>query len=548
MLASLSFIVAMFGTMLLIPPLMRVATRLNIVDLPDPRKVHAMPVPRIGGVAMIAVAAALILVWTPLTQAIRWYLVGVGIIAAFGIWDDRSELNYRLKFLGQLLAILCVVIGGGVVIHFVPFAGVDAVAAWISIPLTVFALLGITNAINLADGLDGLAGGTTFISIAVIAMLAVMANDNTLLLLCSAILGSIVGFLRFNSHPAVVFMGDAGSQFLGFSAGVLVIILTQQSNPAMSPVIPLLILGLPILDTLLVMGQRIYEGRSPFRPDKNHIHHRLLGLGFDQYEAVVIIYAIQSVMVTSAVLMRYESDALNSMWFAGCCAGVLLFIRLAARAGWRAHRLSQTDAQSPLARFAERVKRTGLLVRVPLVYIGIAIPGYLLHVIWQAKGVPDDALLTLAALLAVMVLLLFAERFRPWITVADRIVICTTITAGVYYGIDQSEGGQQLLTPENFVFVGLVVALFVLYRYSTRRNFKVSSMDFLVIFAVMVLPNLLGQYITQTRLSEVATKALLLYYGVEFAILQFEGHTRWVRIAVVTVLTVFVSRLLLAPV
>lgn len=546
MLASLSFIVAMFGTMLLIPPLMRMATRLNIVDLPDPRKVHASPVPRIGGIAMIVAAVALILVWTPLTQPVRWYLVGVGIIAAFGIWDDRSELNYRLKFLGQLLAILCVVIGGGVTIHFVPFAGVDAVPAWISLPLTVFALLGITNAINLADGLDGLAGGTTFISIAVIALLAVMAGDTTLLLLCSAILGSIVGFLRFNSHPAVVFMGDAGSQFLGFTAGVLVIILTQTSNPAMSPVIPLLILGLPILDTLVVMGQRVFEGRSPFKPDKNHIHHRLLGLGFDQYEAVVIIYAIQSVMVTSAVLMRYESDALNAIWFAFCCAGVLLFIRLADRAGWRAHRLAQTNSRSPLATFAERVKRTGMLVRVPLFYIGVSIPGYLLYIIWQAKGVPQDAVLTLAALLAVMVLLLFAERFRPWITVADRIIICTTITAGVYYGIDSSAAEQEILRLENLVFVGLVVALFLLYRYSTRRHFKVSPMDFLVIFAVMVLPNLLGQYITQTRLSEVATKAILLYYGVEFAILQFEGQTRWVRIAVVTVLTVFVSRLLMA--
>lgn len=545
MLASLSFIVAMFGTMLLIPPLMRMATRLNIVDLPDPRKVHASPVPRIGGIAMIVAAVALILVWTPLTQPVRWYLVGVGIIAAFGIWDDRSELNYRLKFLGQLLAILCVVIGGGVTIHFVPFAGVDAVPAWISLPLTVFALLGITNAINLADGLDGLAGGTTFISIAVIALLAVMAGDTTLLLLCSAILGSIVGFLRFNTHPAVVFMGDAGSQFLGFSAGVLVIILTQASNPAMSPVIPLLILGLPILDTLVVMGQRVYEGRSPFKPDKNHIHHRLLGLGFDQYEAVVIIYAIQSVMVTSAVLMRYETDALNAIWFAFCCAGVLLFIRLADRAGWRAHRLAQSNGRSPLATFAERVKGTGMLVRVPLFYIGVSIPGYLLYIIWQAKGVPNDAVLTLAALLAVMVLLLFAERFRPWITVADRIVICTTITAGVYYGLDSSDAEQQVLRLENLVFVGLVVALFLLYRYSTRRSFKASPMDFLVIFAVMVLPNLLGQYITQTRLSEVATKAILLYYGVEFAISQLAGHTRWVRIAAITVLAFFVMRLTL---
>ncbi len=547
MLASLSFIVAMFSTMLLIPPLMRMAVRFKIVDLPDPRKVHAFPVPRIGGIAMIVAAVALILLWAPRTDTVLWYLAGVGVIAVFGVWDDRSPLNYRLKFLGQLLATLCVVLGGDISIHFLPFLGVEAVPNWVSIPLTVFALLGITNAINLADGLDGLAGGTTFISIAVIALLAFMADDATLLMLCTAILGSIVGFLRFNTHPAQVFMGDAGSQFLGFSAGVLVIILTQQSNPAISPVIPLLILGLPILDTLLVMGQRIYEGRSPFKPDKNHIHHRLLALGFDQYEAVVVIYAIQAVMVTSAVLMRYESDVLNAIWFVALCAAVLLLFRIANRAGWKAHGRHHQATQSALARMAERIKRTGLLVRGPLLYLGAAIPGYLLYVIWQCKGVPQDAAITLSVLLAIAIALLFAYRYRPWITVVDRTVICTTITAGVYYGVEASPG-EQARTIENAVFVGLVIAIILLYRYSKSRSFKVSSMDFLVIFAVMVLPNLLGQDIAQTRLSEVATKAVLLYYGVELAISQLPGRTRWVRVAMASVLAVFVARVLLVQV
>ena len=154
-------------------------------------------------------------------------------------------------------------------------------------------LVGITNAINLSDGLDGLAGGVTFLSLAAIAVLTYIAVDAGFMLLATmSIMGSILGFLRFNTFPARIFMGDGGSQFLGFSAGVLAILLTQSSNTALSPALPLLILGLPILDTLMVMGERIYEGRSPFVADRKHIHHRLLALGFHHYEAVVTIYAL----------------------------------------------------------------------------------------------------------------------------------------------------------------------------------------------------------------------------------------------------------------
>jgi len=546
MLASLVFIVAMFSTMVLIPPLMRLAGRLNIVDLPDPRKVHSHAIPRIGGIAMIAAAVALILLWAPHTARVLWYVAGVGVIAFFGVWDDRSGLDYRLKFLGQLLAVLCVVFGGDIYIRFLPFNGLDPVSYWVSVPLTVFALLGITNAINLADGLDGLAGGTTFISIAVIGLLAFMAEDSNLLVLCTAVLGGIVGFLRYNTHPAQVFMGDAGSQFLGFSAGVLVLILTQQTNPAISPIIPLLILGLPILDTLLVMGQRLYEGRSPFKPDKNHIHHKLLALGFDQYEAVGIIYAIQAVMVTSAVFMRYESDWLNAGWFVGLCVSILLLFRCANRAGWRAHAHRGDGGDSGLARLAAMVKRSGALVRLPLVYIAVAVPGYLLYAMLHMGAVPMDAMLTLSGMLLFMVLLISFAGWRPWITIVDRIIICTTITASVYYGLSGEASPTARLSFENGMFVGLVLAIILLYRYSKSRSFKVSTMDFLVVFAVMVLPNLLGEGAEQTILSEVATKAVILYYATELAIAQSPARPRTVRAVVAALLAVFVGRVLLA--
>lgn len=542
MLPSLVFIVAMFGTMALIPPLMRVALRLNIVDLPDARKVHSRAIPRIGGIAMIVSAMVLIVIWAPYTKTVLWYLVGVAVIAFFGVWDDRSELDYRVKFLGQLLAIFFVVLGGDVQVRFVPFGDLEPLDYRLSVPLTVFALLGITNAINLADGLDGLAGGTTFISIAVVALMASMAQDTTLVLLCTAVLGGIVGFLRFNTHPAQVFMGDAGSQFLGFSAGVLVIVLTQQSNPAISPVVPLLILGLPILDTLLVMGQRLYEGRSPFKPDKNHIHHKLLALGFDHYEAVVVIYAIQAVMVTSAVFMCYESDTLNTAWFLALCVAIVVFFRIAERTGWRAHAQGHEGGHSALARLAVRIKDSGVLVRYPMLYVCIAVPGYLAYSISHSAPLPLDTTLTLSGMLVVTFALLVLYRWRSWVTVVDRIIICTTIAAAVYYGLAGAESATSLLTIENLVFIGLVLALTLLYRYSPNRSFRATSMDFLVIFAVVVLPNLLGGAQSQGIISEVAAKGVVLYYATEFTISQNPPRIRIIRMTVAGVLALLVAR------
>ena len=289
MLYLFTFIVSLVISMLLVPPLIRLAPLIGAIDLPDARKVHTLAIPRIGGIAMIMGVIVPVLFWLPLDQKHISLLLAFSVLLFFGLWDDRSNLHYRIKFLGQLLAVIIMVLGGDVVIRNMPFLD-QPLPDFIAIPFTVFALVGITNAINLSDGLDGLAGGTTLLSFCMIAFMGFQSGNPDLVILCMAVAGAIMGFLRHNTYPARVFMGDTGSQFLGFSAGVFVIILSQTVNLAMSPVIPLLLLGLPILDTFAVMAQRIYEKRSPFSPDKNHIHHKLLSLGFDHYEAVLVIY------------------------------------------------------------------------------------------------------------------------------------------------------------------------------------------------------------------------------------------------------------------
>lgn len=320
MILFFSFLIAMLVTMVLIPPLMRVAARLNIVDLPNDRKVHTVAIPRVGGVAMVVGAVLPLLLWLlPLPEVIG-LLLGMGVILAFGVWDDRADLDYRLKFAGQCLAAL-IVWWAGARVEALPLIG-ELTLLW-SFGFTLLALLAITNAVNLADGLDGLAGGSTLLSLAAIAVLGYMAGQVAVVLIALAVMGSILGFLRFNTHPAQVFMGDAGSQFLGFATGVLAIFLTQGENSLYSLSLPILLLGLPILDTALVMIQRLREGRSPFSPDKNHIHHRLLAAGFDHYQAVFVIYIVQALLVIAAYYLRNASDTLILLCYAVCCTVII---------------------------------------------------------------------------------------------------------------------------------------------------------------------------------------------------------------------------------
>ena len=205
---------------------------------------------------------------------------------------------------------------------------------WIGIPLTVIVIVGATNAINLSDGLDGLAGGISIMSFICIAYLAYLGGDFMVVLLSIAMIGAIFGFLRFNTHPATLFMGDAGSQFLGFWAISLSLKITQ-GNHEFNRLLPMMILGMPILDTISVMLGRIASGKSPFVADKNHLHHRLMKLGFSHSETVFLIYALQACMVTSAYLMRKGTEWLV---LASClCFGAtaLLGLAEAKRTGWQ---------------------------------------------------------------------------------------------------------------------------------------------------------------------------------------------------------------------
>src|ERR1700735_1952025 len=329
------FIVSMVVTMVCLPVLVCLGRKWLMVDHPGARKVHAVAVPRVGGVAMACGVFIASVFSISLQTADILFLVAAAVLTTFGGLDDRFDLDFRIKFVGQLTAVAIVIVAGDARIESIALDDRLWLPAWLSWPITVLFLVGVTNAVNLADGLDGLAGGTTFLCFCAIALLSGVGFPGSSTALSLAFAGAVLGFLRFNTYPASVFMGDAGSQLLGFGIGVLSIRATQSPGSEVSAAIPILLLAIPILDTLSVMVQRIGEGRSPFSPDKNHIHHKLLALGFGHHEAVMVIYVMQAALFLVAYFLRYESDLLILGVVTAFFALSISVFAAATRFGWR---------------------------------------------------------------------------------------------------------------------------------------------------------------------------------------------------------------------
>jgi len=537
MLFIFAFIIALVVTMLLIPPVMKWADKIGAIDLPDARKVHTQAIPRVGGIAMVAGSVISILLLAELDQQVIAILVGFLVIWGFGLWDDKCDLNYKVKFLGQLLAVVIVVTWGDVIVRTFPF--IDGyIPDYLAIPLTIFALVGITNAINLSDGLDGLAGGTSLITISIIALLAYDAGGEMVVLIAMAVAGSILGFLRHNTHPARLFMGDTGSQFLGFSLGVMVIVLSQSVNSAMSPLIPLFILGLPILDTMAVMGQRIYEKRSPFSPDKNHIHHKLLDAGFDQYEAVFIIYVLQSALISVGYFMLYEADALLLLIYAAISTFVLGAFHYARITSWKFHTNDLVESSS-LKILISFLRDKGWLTTVPTIILKTLVPLiFILSVILATDVKHDMAILATFLLVVLLGSVLVSSSVSG---ILEKAVVYVVSVMAVYLlPIDDGElVGSNIV---NWFFVLLVVAFAFRVYFSHEKTFQITPLDYLVIILVIIVPNVPEVHLEDSDMGEMAIKLIILFYASEAVMGLKKNNWNVLRIGALTALSILVIR------
>lgn len=296
-----------FGTT---PIVKAFATKVGAMDVPrDARRVHDHPIPRMGGLAIFLGFLLSVLLFVEITTEVRGILLGLILIVATGILDDIVSLNAWVKLAAQLAAALIAVLHG-VVIHFfmhpnVFLEGNVLNIGWFAYPITILWIVGITNSVNLIDGLDGLAVGVSTISCITILVAVLLTGgvDPSVPLLIAALAGSCIGFMPYNLNPAKIFMGDTGSLMLGYTLSTVSVLGLFKFYTVVTFVVPVLALAVPLSDTVFAFCRRILHGQSPFKADRGHFHHKLMDLGLSQKQSVAILYAISAILGLAAVTL-----------------------------------------------------------------------------------------------------------------------------------------------------------------------------------------------------------------------------------------------------
>ena len=304
----LCFSIAFFMSLASTPAVKILACKVGAIDIPDgKRRVHKSPIPRMGGLAIFFGFMVAVLAFVDIDSQTRGILIGALLIVAIGILDDIKQLKASVKLLIQIVAASIVVYHGVKIAAIsVPSFIVDGgilPLKWLSIPITVLWIVGVTNAVNLIDGLDGLAVGISSIATFSLFFIAILAGEPTVALISAALAGSCLGFLPYNFNPAKIFMGDTGSTFLGFILSVICIQGLFKGYAIISFIIPFLILGLPIFDTSVAIIRRIHDKRPIMGADRGHLHHKLIDMGFSQKQTVAILYVIAMLLGLSAVVL-----------------------------------------------------------------------------------------------------------------------------------------------------------------------------------------------------------------------------------------------------
>ena len=310
--ALLSFITAFVITLITIPPIISLIKKYHLYDIPNARKEHASPIPTMGGIAIIAGMITALFLWFPFSNQVAQisFFFSITVLFGLGIMDDLKDLSAKYKFIVQLGLAALIALSGIRITSFEGLLGINELPLMAQYTFTILAIAGITNAFNLIDGIDGLAGGLGFMSLVTLGMFLTMSGDANTAMIAFALAGGILAFLYFNFNPAKIFMGDTGSLVLGFVVAVLCIRLMQVNVFVANPVLPhapLFVLGvvfIPVFDTLRVFAVRIWKGRSPFQADRTHIHHLLTNAGFSHGFAAKIICLLHGFILIEVYWLR----------------------------------------------------------------------------------------------------------------------------------------------------------------------------------------------------------------------------------------------------
>ena len=320
-----ALITAMVVTLITTPVVKSLAFKVGAVDVPkDNRRMHDHPIPRMGGMAIFFGFILSVLMYVRITPQLRGMLLGGVIIMVLGIFDDIYALGAKFKLVIQIAAALVAVLSGNV-IEVLSNPNVFSQnpwwdLGWLAAPATILWIVAITNAVNLIDGLDGLACGVSTISSLTMLVISLAVADGPVAIIMAALAGGCIGFLPYNLNPAKIFMGDTGSTFLGFILAVMSIQGLFKFYTIISFAVPFLMLGLPIFDTCFAFIRRIAHGQSPMHADRSHVHHRLIDMGFNQKQAVAVLYIISAILGLCAVVLTTSGELKAMLLLLALCA------------------------------------------------------------------------------------------------------------------------------------------------------------------------------------------------------------------------------------
>lgn len=515
----LSLIGALILSMALVPLAMRMAPALGLVDVPDPRKVHAIPIPRVGGVGIVVGALGASLWWLPPDPLYDSFLLGSLVLFVFGLLDDRYQTGHYTKFIGQFIAAALVVFYGDLYVERLPFLSPHLIDPLIGRLFTLVALVGVINAANHSDGLDGLASGLTLISLSAIALMAHHAGGSGSVILALAVIGSILGFLRFNTHPAMVFMGDSGSQFLGFAAGFLVVLLTQQVNPALSPAVVALLLGLPIVDILAVFYLRASGGMNWFKATRNHIHHRFLDAGIPHQTTVILIYGVHLLFVCSAFALKYASDALILVVYGLLVSALFTALLWLERSGPRS---AVVDLGRRINDQVSDFRRLSAVRYGPIVLMAALISLYLLAAALSSVSVPIDFAWFSVGLLLLAVALIASGRLRR--LSLERLVVLPAAVFCLYL----CEAHPPQVIPHFHLLqqmgLGLIAGAIILdLKFGMHSGFRTTTLDYLAVFLIVLVTVFAPLEVANLGVAGFALKIIVVFYGCEL-VLSRKGY------------------------
>ncbi|MEM7096921.1 MAG: MraY family glycosyltransferase [Pseudomonadota bacterium] len=521
MVELLSFAAAMLVATALLPAVRAYAGKLRLVDDPSPeRKVHSDPIPRSGGIAIFIGAAVAIVLWIPFSQTYTALLFSILIVSCFGLLDDVFDLHHIWKFLPQFFAAFLVVWAYGGLPD-LPLFELGATPRWLAALFSLILIVAITNAINLSDGLDGLAAGNCLFSFAILGVLAWGTGAQGYLVIALSIAGAIVGFLRFNTHPASIFMGDLGSQLIGFTAAALTVALIATEQLPVSPMVPILLFGLPILDTLMVMAVRAHNGNNLFTADRNHLHHQLLDLGMRHYEVVTTLYILQAIIVLAAYLLRYQSDWLLLGVYAlysGTIAGSIFVLKSLDTKLHEKPSDGSVDRRNTWLRKLNWYHLHTAKIISALVGVLLLVAGYV------ADPLPES--LSALGIYAPLLLVGIWIVFNSYKELVSRLIGYSAVAVSIYalaYG--------QLAGPihgyVDIYFVGMVLALALAIRLTRRDVFHLDTQDYLVGLFLIAFPILLDGYADGASIVRLVAYTAILFYACEYVITKGD-KTRWV--------------------